>query len=302
MCLVVTLFASKIMSLRTWHLGAALLIAASFIPAGADAHGVVGERFFPATISSDDPFAADELALPTITAFNQETDYDFDYSKSVFPGFAVGIGVGYVDATPPGDAAATGFSNLHIAPTLELFRSPEQEFILSAGLDWEIGGSGSKSVADGSSTYTPTIKFGKGFGDLPESMNYLRPFALTATVGYAIPGASDASRSIAWAGALEYSLLYLQNNVRDQGFSNFAAHLTPIVEFSFSSPVGAGGTTGTLNPGLIWSGQHEQVAVEAILPINHTTANTIGVIAQLHFYIDDLFPNTLGMPIFGGKR
>ena len=28
----------------------------------------------------------------------------------------------------------------------------------------------------------------------------------------------------------------------------------------------------------------------------------IGVIAQLHFYIDDLFPNTLGTPIFGGKR
>src|SRR6202040_2150214 len=107
MCLVVTLFASKIMSLPTWRLGAALLIAAYFIPAGADAHGVIGERFFPATISSDDPFAADELALPTITAFNHETDYDFDYSKSVFPGFAVAIGAGYVDATPPGDASAT---------------------------------------------------------------------------------------------------------------------------------------------------------------------------------------------------
>jgi hypothetical protein len=284
-----------------WRFGAALLVGASFISAGADAHGVVGERFFPATISSDDPFAADELALPTVTAFNHETDYDFDYSKSIFPGFAVGIGAGYVDATPPGDAAATGFSNLDIAPTLELFRSPEHEFILSAGLDWEVGGTGSKSVADRSSTYTPAIKFGKGFGDLPEDMNYLRPFALTATVGYAIPGASDASRSIAWAGALEYSLLYLQNNVRDQGFSNFVAHLTPIVEFSFSSPIGDG-TTGTFNPGLVWSGQQEQVAVEAILPINHATGDNIGVIAQLHFYIDDLFPNTLGTPIFGGRR
>ena len=43
--------------------------------AAAHAHGIVGERFFPATITTDDPFAADELALPTITVFNHETDY-----------------------------------------------------------------------------------------------------------------------------------------------------------------------------------------------------------------------------------
>src|ERR1700720_748245 len=133
MCLVVTLFASKIMSLPTWRLGAALLIAAYFIPAGADAHGVIGERFFPATISSDDPFAADELALPTITIFNHETDTDFDYSKSIFPGFAIDFGMGYVDANPPGGGHASGFSNLDVAPAMELFRSPEHEFIFSAG-------------------------------------------------------------------------------------------------------------------------------------------------------------------------
>jgi len=43
------------------------------------AHGVIGQRFFPATITTDDPFAADELALPTITSFDHETDFDFDY-------------------------------------------------------------------------------------------------------------------------------------------------------------------------------------------------------------------------------
>jgi hypothetical protein len=285
----------------TTRFGAVLCIGTLFIPAIAQAHGVVGSRFFPATISSDDPFAADELALPTITAFNHETDYDFDYSKSIVPGFAIGIGIGYTDVNAPGDPAATGFSNLRISPTLELLRSSEHEFILSAGLDWEIGGSGSESIADRFSTYTPTIKFGKGFGDLPDGMAYLRPFAITGTVGYAIPGTSATSKSVAWAGALEYSLLYLQNNVRDQGFSNFIAHLTPVVEFSFSSPVNGGGTTGTFNPGLIWSGRQEQISVEAIVPVNHATGDTIGVIAQLHFYIDDLFPSTLGTPILGGK-
>ncbi len=291
------------MTYSSRRFGALLLLGAAFIPIPANAHGVLGPRFFPATISSDDPFAADEMALPTITNFDHETGYDFDYSKSIFPGFAVGIGMGYTDAKPPGEPAATGFGNLEIAPTLELFRSPKDEFILSAGFDWEIGGSGSVSVADRSSTYTPTIKYGKGFGDLPDSLSYIRPLAITGTIGYAIPGTSANSKSIEWAGAVEYSLLYLQNNVRDQGFGNFVAHLTPVVEYAFSSPIeaGGGGTTGTINPGLIWSGQSEQFAIEAMIPVNQASGSTVGVIAQLHFYIDDIFPNSLGRPIFGGR-
>ncbi|MCE9520967.1 MAG: hypothetical protein K8S25_00880, partial [Alphaproteobacteria bacterium] len=34
---------------------------------GASAHGYAGSRFFPATILIEDPFVADELALPTYT-------------------------------------------------------------------------------------------------------------------------------------------------------------------------------------------------------------------------------------------
>ena len=157
------------MSQSVRRLGAALLMGAVILPSAADAHGVLGDRFFPATISSDDPFAADELAFPTITHFNHETDYDFDWSKSIFPGFAIGIGAGYVDAKPPGDTPATGFGNLDISPTLEIYRDPKSRDHLRAGVDWEIGGTGSKAVADSRSTYTPTFKYGKGFGDLPDS-------------------------------------------------------------------------------------------------------------------------------------
>lgn len=283
---------------------AALPIAATFLPTPAIAHGVIGARFFPATISTDDPFAADELALPTISSFDHETDVDFDYSKSIFPGFAIGIGIGHIDARSPGEPRQRGFSNLKISPALEAYRDSRHEFIFTAGLDWEIGGTGSKAVADRSSTFTPTIKFGKGFGDLPDTMKYLRPLAITGTVGYAIPTVPHGSKSIEWGGAIEYSLLYLQNNVRDQGFSNFVAHLTPVAEFSFSSPTrsGDGGTTGTINPGLIWSGQYVQLAGEAVVPVNRASGHGVGFIAQLHFYIDDIFPHSLGRPIFGDKK
>lgn len=287
-----------------WRASLGAIALSPAISSPAVAHGVVGERFFPATITTDDPFAADELALPTITSFNHETDVDFDYSKTIFPGFAIGVGIGHVNAKPPGEPRETGFGNLDISPALEVYRNDKHEFIFTAGLDWEIGGTGSKAVAERTSTYTPTVKFGKGFGDLPDSLRYLRPLAITGTVGYAIPTASDESKSVEWGGAIEYSLLYLQNNVRDQGFSNFVAHLTPVVEMQFSSPIraGTGGTTGTINPGLIWSGQYIQLAAEAVVPVNHASGHGLGFMAQLHFYIDDIFPNSLGRPIFGGRK
>lgn len=290
------------MSIRSLRFGASFLLGGILLPVSAGAHGILGSRFFPATIASDDPFAADELAFPTITHFNHETDYDFDWSKSIFAGFAISIGGGYTDARSPGDPHISGFDNLDLSPALEIYRDPASETIFTLGLDWEVGGTGSKSVADRSSTYTPGIKYGKGFGDLPDSLWYLRPLAVTGTFAYAIPDSPD-SKSLEWAGAVEYSLLYLQNNVRDQGFSTFVAHLTPLVEYVFSTPVqrGAGGTTGSINPGLIWSGQYTQFGVEAMVPLNAASGKNIGVIAQLHFYMDDIFPRSLGRPIFGGS-
>ena len=37
------------------------------------------------------------------------------------------------------------------------------------------------------------------------------------------------------------------------------------------------------------------------IPANAASGHNTGVIAQLHFYLDDIFPNTLGKPIFGGR-
>ncbi len=288
----------------SWRHGAMALLLLGSANTPADAHGVVGDRFFPATITTDDPFASDELALPTVTVFNHETDIDFDYSKSIFPGVAVSIGAGYADSTPPGGPKASGWGNISLTPAVELYRDTDHEAIVTAGFIWDIGGSGSKAVADRFSTYTPEILFGKGFGDLPDSMALLRPLALTGQVGFQIPGTSTQSKALEWGGALEYSLLFLQNNVRDQGFSPFVSRFVPLVEFSFSSPTdtGGGGTTGTINPGFAWVGKYIQVSAEAIVPLNRASGLSVGAIAQLHFYIDDIFPHSLGTPIFGGQR
>ena len=43
----------------------------------------------------------------------------------------------------------------------------------------------------------------------------------------------------------------------------------------------------------------ELVGIEAIVPINRASGTGVGVLAQLHLYLDDMFPTTIGKPLFG---
>jgi hypothetical protein len=54
---------------------------------------------------------------------------------------------------------------------------------------------------------------------------------------------------------------------------------------------------GTIQPGVIWAGQYFQIGAEAIIPANRFTGHGYGGVFQLHFYLDDLFPRSIGKPI-----
>jgi hypothetical protein len=58
-------------------------------------------------------------------------------------------------------------------------------------------------------------------------------------------------------------------------------------------------TTGTVSPGFLYIGDSYQIGVEALIPVNRESGSGVGVIGQVHFFLDDLLPNTLGRPIFG---
>jgi hypothetical protein len=53
--------------------------------------------------------------------------------------------------------------------------------------------------------------------------------------------------------------------------------------------------------GFIYVADKFQLAAEAIIPINRASGDDIGVVGQLHFYLDDIFPRSLGRPLFGGN-
>jgi hypothetical protein len=41
-----------------------------------------------------------------------------------------------------------------------------------------------------------------------------------------------------------------------------------------------------------------QIGAEAIMPASRLTGHRYGGVVQLHFYLDDLFPNSIGRPLF----
>jgi hypothetical protein len=289
----------------------AVFTVVGFGTATAHAHGFVGDRFFLPTIATDDPFATDELLLPSVSYFRSPagddspavgtTDAGFEFDKEIFPGFALGVSGDWLDQRPSGGPTASGFDNFTLSAKYQLWKNEKHEAIFSLGGEWEIGGSGSRNVGrDSRSTFSPTVYLGKGFGDLPDALGFAKPFALTGTLGVDLPTSADPD-SLEWGLAVEYSLPYLQSQVKDLGLPAPFKNMIPVVEFSFDSPVnrGGGGTTGTINPGILYESRYFQIGAEAVIPVNSATGHEVGAVIQLQIFLDDIFPKVFGHPLFG---
>ncbi len=290
---------------------AVALAGALVLPTAAAAHGVAGNRFFPATLAIDDPAVADELSLPTVSYLEgdaAETSISGEYSKRLTSTFGLSAATGWVRSKDAGSPAVSGFENLETTAKWQFLTSAANETIVSAGVSAEWGSTGAAGIgAERHTTFMPTLWFGQGGGDLPETMDWARPFAVTGQIGYAVPSRrrdagepEDNPRTLVWGVALQYSLPYLQAHVRDVGLPPFLAHVTPLVEASLQTPLTGADrtTTGTINPGLVWAGRRFQIGAEAMVPINAASGRHVGAVIQLHMYLDDILPHSIGRPIW----
>ena len=106
-----------------------------------------------------------------------------------------------------------------------------------------------------------------------------------------------------WGFTLQYSLQYLQSYVRDVGLPAPFNRMIPLVEFAMQTPVEgpqSGRTTGTINPGLIWFGRYIQLGLEMQIPVNRQSGKNVGVLGQIHFFLDDIAPNIFSWTPFHG--
>ena len=286
----------------------------------AFAHCFVGARFFPATLAIDDPCVADELSLPTVGWSKtgdippaNEWDTSAEISKRITNDLGISIGEGWTQIRGGGSPTMAGFADLETTLQYQLLKDGSHELAMLLGLIVDWGGTGATNAGIGTpySLITPTYYFGQGFGQLPDTLDWARPVAVTGQIGYQIPTASvsqgaNVPQALFYGATLQYSMPYLKSEVKDLQLPDFINHLIPIVEMQLTTPVAnnfgnSNLTIGTINPGVIWVGSYFQVGLEAVVPINGASGSGVGVLGQLHLYLDDMFPTTFGQPLIGGS-
>jgi hypothetical protein len=291
---------------------------------GAHAHGIAGNRYFDGTLTFDDPAVADEAILPYYANLSfpmqdsnvAESRINWAFARLLTPTLAVTAESGWLHQSWP-VGHTSGFDKTNIGLKYEAYRNNQHEALISVSLVWGIGHSGARAVgADAPDTIQPGVFFGKGFGDLPASLSWLRPFAITAAIVDEVPVGSGGTalapnlttgrfdavlapgvETLRWGFSIQYSTYYLTSRFdggppKNEPLNQFV----PLVEFRFDSPRGQY-TAATMNPGLAYVAVAWQIAAEAIVPLNRAAGHGTGFRAQLLFFLDDLIPSVFGQPL-----
>jgi hypothetical protein len=51
---------------------------------------------------------------------------------------------------------------------------------------------------------------------------------------------------------------------------------------------------------VIWFGRHLQLGLELQIPVNRESGKNVGLLAQVHFYLDDILPSVFTWTPFHG--
>ncbi len=295
-------------------------------------HTVVGNRVFPATLAIDDPGVNDELGLPTFSYFanpdnSNEFDFNGAYQKTITYDLSFSIADTFTHQHFEGIGNINGWKQLRTQLKYVPYQNPEHEFIVSVAGSAAWGETGNDSIAPDPFTLLTAKGFvGKGFGDL--NVDWLRPFAVTGEIDYTWsthpidfagldafgnPLFNRTPTVLTYGATLQYSLLYMNAFVHE--VPPFFRQLIPTVEFVAATPIsnigpsvpsatiGTHETLATVQPGVFYLGRLGPVSfelgAEAVIPINHASGRHVGAMAILDFFFDDMFPDSIGKPLFG---
>lgn len=271
------------------------------LPFTAAAHGFAGQRFFPATLATDDAFVADELDFlggyaesddgTGTTAYRSFLSGEF--AKRLSRDWQVSVANEYDQLSTTGAPRQHGWNNFQVGTKYQVFIDAAGESALALGFNAELGNTGSRAIADSASSYGPALYYAKGLGNLTAA--WARPLAFTFVAQPTFSTAAGAPRTLQWGMSLQYSLPYLEDFVHATGMGEPFRSLLPLVEIPLSTCLDRCGpgarTTGSLNPGMVWVGKKSQLGFELVVPLNHDSGKGLGVLLQYHLYLDDIFPN-----------
>jgi hypothetical protein len=307
-----------------WVSALTTVLAALVASQTAHAHGIAGNRFFPGTLTFDDPAVADEAVVPNFSHLKHpdgggdvtDNRINWSFARLLTPTVGVVIDNSWITRNW-GVTKRSGFDVTNIGIKWEVYRNNPRETLVAASLLWGIGNSGAQGVdAKAPDRIKPGLSFGKGFGDAPDSLSWLRPFALTGTVVLEHPAGGISSNLgfdpvtgqlgpmltrnvdiLHWGFAVEFSTLYLTSRFtggppKEEPLNQ----LVPLVEFAVDSVPGRKSVV-TMNPGFSYVAVTWQIAVEAIVPLNSASGHGLGGRTQLLLFLDDLAPSLFGKPL-----
>ena len=307
-----------------------LTVAALLCAHVAQAHGIAGNRFFPGTMTFDDPAVDDELQIYTINnrhyldedRFTVVRDQNFygSFQRLLTDDLSFIANTGGIYRYGSGLSSRTGLDQTNVGFKQRVYLDELHETLVSASLTWGIGGSGSRAVgAGGPDTLSPAITFGRGFGDLPDALAWLRPFGIAGAASLEVPlergspgrrantgtgatisqaGSGISVTTLHWGFALEYSTFYLTDRFTPgrRPKEEPLHQLVPLVEFAFDSPYRQK-AAATMNPGLAYVEDVWQLSAETIVPLNRLGGRGLGFRGQLLIFLDDFAPSIFGKPL-----
>lgn len=292
---------------RRYRAGALALAAALLAPPHfASAYVAAGDRTFPAMILLPQVAPADELYItPTTqpTSEGRSTDLAVNFAKTLTERLGVRFEEDYTWLGRNGASTLTGWQNLQMVTQYLTVLEPANEALVTLGVNRQWGDTGTRRIgASPKGATAPTVYFAKGMGDF--DLGYLRPFAVTGSIGYQFADAPPRPDNLLTGIALEYSIPYLQSKVQSFDLPDVLRGMTPLVEtFVTTATRNRGGnrTSAIIGPGFNYSGEGWEFIIEALVPAGHTAGNGLGVAAQFNLSLDYFFPDTIGKPLFSGR-
>ena len=296
------------LSRSSWRACALGIASALILSSAAQAYTAAGDRLFPATIllpqiGPTDEFYITGSTLPQQTSSGapggRSTNLTAVFDKTITDRFSATLTEGYAWQRLGAGSSPSGWQNFAFALQYLAILDQPREFLLSAGIEREFGGTGAMKIGANSQGATiPALFFGKGLGDF--DLGYLRPLAFAGTVGYLISDGAPRPNLVQTGFVIEYSIPYLLSKVAAVEMPDFLRATTPMVEMQFSKPVGRSfgqASTALIGAGFNYSGEGWDLGVEALIPQNHATGRGAGFTIQLHFSLDFLAPTTIGKPL-----
>ncbi len=291
-------------------IGAVGVVLCGLAATSAHAHGVVGQRSFIEPFVTEDVNPKNEFVIAR-PEWDEGRDgrtftLGFGLEKKLSDRFSITLDSSWLDTSPVDGPHETGFGNLNATLKYAFFIDPAHEAITSIALE-SAAPTGTRRVgAEGDWAFKPFFLYGKGFGDLPRALNYLRPLAVQGDAGFEVSTDHDRSTKFAHNIAVEYSIPYLQSFVRDFGVGWPFRNLIADVEFNFEHGVNGaehGKTAAFATPGIVYMDRWVEVGVAGRFPLNQHTSQELdwGVIGIVDLFIDDILPWTRWQPI-GGMR